>query len=164
MEPQHERTELPPGPEIYAAVAARRNQFDSLLWQVPALSLAGQAFLFSVALAPDARILARVVACLLSLTITGLTLHLFARHRQGEITDAHWLEAYELERYGRGLAHGRTWQSHRNATNADAGWLTSWTRIRSFNLWSIGLTLFGFLSLVVLIISIVAPSALQRSP
>jgi hypothetical protein len=164
MEQEPERVDLPPGPEVYAAVAARRNQFDSLLWQVPALSLAGQAFLFSVALAPDARVLARIVACALSLTITGLTLHLFARHRQGEIADAHWLETYEIERYGRGLAHGRTWQSNRNATNADAGWLTSWTRVGSFKLWSIGLSLFSVFSLVVLVISIVAPQALQRSP
>ena len=109
-------------------------------------------------------VLARIVVCALSLTITGLTLHLFARHRQGEIADAHWLEAYEIERYGRGLAHGRTWQLHRNATNADAGWLTSWTRVGSFKLWSIGLSLFSALSLIVLVVSIVAPRALQRLP
>src|SRR5437868_6089036 len=113
MQQEPEHVTLLPGPEVYAAVAARRNQFDSLLWQVPALSLAGQAFLFSVALAPDARPLSRIVACALSLTITGLTLQLFTRHRQGEIADAHWLEAYEVERYGRGLAHGRTWQARR---------------------------------------------------
>lgn len=162
MQREPERTSLPPGPEVYAAVVARRNQFDSLLWQVPALSLAGQAFLFSVALAPDARPLSRIVACMLSLTITGLTLQLFTRHRQGEVADAHWLEAYEIERYGRGLAHGRTWQAHRNATSADAGWLTSWAQVPSFKLWAAGLSLFGLISLVMLVVSIVAPSVLQR--
>jgi hypothetical protein len=36
--------------ETYAIVAARRTQFDQLVWQVPVLSLTAQAFLFSIAL------------------------------------------------------------------------------------------------------------------
>lgn len=36
----------------YAALAERRLQWDSLLWQVPVLSLTAQAFLFTIALSP----------------------------------------------------------------------------------------------------------------
>ncbi|MER6612681.1 hypothetical protein [Streptomyces xantholiticus] len=35
---------------VYQAVAARRMQWDALLWQVPALSLTAQAFLFTITL------------------------------------------------------------------------------------------------------------------
>ena len=48
--------------EAYMVVAARRTQFDQLVWQVPVLSLTAQAFLFSIALAGDASRAARVVA------------------------------------------------------------------------------------------------------
>jgi hypothetical protein len=147
---------------VYAAVAARRSQSDSLLWQVPALSIAGQAFLFSAALAPDARLATRLLACLLSLTLTVLTLQLFARHRQGEITDAHWLEEYEKAKYGQGQAHGRTWQMRRNTTHADAGWASKLAEIGSFKVWSAGLALFGVAAIGVLVIAVVWPSVLQR--
>ena len=45
--------------ETYAIVAARRTQFDQLVWQVPVLSLTAQAFLFSIALSHDATRTAR---------------------------------------------------------------------------------------------------------
>jgi hypothetical protein len=34
----------------YQVIGSRRQQFDNLLWQVPILSLTGQAFLFTIAL------------------------------------------------------------------------------------------------------------------
>lgn len=75
-----ETTGRTPMPEVYAAVAARRTQFDNMLWQVPVLTVTAQAFLFSIALGADARSTARIIACVLSLLITFLTLHLFTRH------------------------------------------------------------------------------------
>ena len=54
--------------ETYAIVAARRTQFDQLVWQVPVLSLTAQAFLFSIALSADASRTARVIASVLSLS------------------------------------------------------------------------------------------------
>jgi hypothetical protein len=56
--------------EAYAAVAARRTQFDQLVWQVPVLSLTAQAFLFSIALSPDGTRTTRIIASLLSLVMT----------------------------------------------------------------------------------------------
>jgi hypothetical protein len=80
--------------ETYAIVAARRTQFDQLVWQVPVLSLTAQAFLFSIALSADASRTARVIASVLSLLMTVLSLHLIAKHRQAEVADSHWLEEY----------------------------------------------------------------------
>lgn len=66
---------------IYSAVAARRAGYDSMAWQVPVISLTAQAFLFTIALGPDSRPLARVIACSLGLAVTILSMLLLARHR-----------------------------------------------------------------------------------
>lgn len=60
-------------PEVYAAVAARRTQFDNLLWQVPVLTITAQAFLFTIALGADTQPVARIISCVLSLLITFLS-------------------------------------------------------------------------------------------
>jgi hypothetical protein len=46
----------------YAAIAARRTQWDSLLWQVPTLSLTAQAFLFTIALTQGNDAWARIIS------------------------------------------------------------------------------------------------------
>ena len=56
---------------MYQVVAARRQNFDSLLWQVPALSLTAQAFLLVIALGSGSGHLARIAAGLLS-AVTAL--------------------------------------------------------------------------------------------
>jgi len=149
-------------PEVYAVVAARRTQFDNLLWQVPVLTITAQAFLFTIALGADTRPTARIVSCALSLLITFLTIHLFTRHRQAEITDAHWLEQYEQGRYGSGQAHGLVWQHARNGTDPAIGWFSAFARLAGVKTWAIGLSLFGLAALVILVITIFWPSLLQK--
>lgn len=149
-------------PEVYAAVAARRTQFDNLLWQVPVLTITAQAFLFTVALGADTRPAARIVSCLLSVLVTFLTLHLFTRHRQAEIADAHWLEEYERRHYGSGQAHGLVWQRARNATDPGAGRFTPFSRLAGFRTWAVGLTLFGFAAVAILVTTIFWPHLLQK--
>ena len=70
-------------------------QWDSLLWQVPALSLAGQAFLFSVSLSPDTSSPARRIAAGLSVVVAVLTSQLMVRQRMVELADSEWLEKLE---------------------------------------------------------------------
>lgn len=149
-------------PEVYAAVAARRSQFDSLLWQVPVLTITAQAFLFTISLGSDTQAPARIISCLLSLLITFLTLQLFARHRQAEVTDAHWLEDYERHHYGSGQAHGVSWQRSRNQIHPDAGLFSPFARLPGFKTWSIGLSLFGVTAIAILIVSIFWPQVLQH--
>lgn len=96
---------MPDRPELdlmYQAVAARRLQWDNLLWQVPVLSLTAQAFLFATALGADVHNWARALVALLSLIISVLSILLMGRHRQGELIDAHWLERYEQQVLGVG--------------------------------------------------------------
>src|SRR4051794_32230484 len=60
------------------------------------------------------------MARLISLVMTFLTIHLLTRHRQAEITDGQWLEAYKRTHYSDAPAHGPSWRVNRNSTNADA--------------------------------------------
>ncbi len=151
---------------MYQAVVARRLQWDNLVWQVPILSLTAQAFLFTIALGGDSSRVARVVASLLSLVATVLSVTLMARHRQAELFDAHWLEAFEVRYFGKERAvHGRAFRAARNAEPVDAGWLDRivplWPGYRT---WVIGLGLFGLAAVAVLVLTALAPEALVAQP
>jgi hypothetical protein len=151
--------------ETYAVVAARRTQWDQLLWQVPVLTLTAQAFLFSIALSHDATKSARVIACLLSLVMTCLSLHLMIKHRQAEVADSQWLESYEdqLPPPPGDLSwpmHGRNWSSYRLQTDPRVGRLRFFWRSNGFKIWFWGLALFGVAAIVVLLISMFWPSLL----
>jgi hypothetical protein len=141
---------------MYSAVVARRLQWDSMLWQVPTLSLTGQAFLFTIALGADSSRWARIVACTLSIVMTILSMHLMSRHRQAEHTDAHWIEEYEVRRFGQSW-HGRTWANHRNREEG-SGLLA---RFKGFQVWMAGLSVFGLAAVVVLVLTAVRPSVLK---
>lgn len=141
---------------MYQAVAARRAQWDNLVWQVPVLSLTAQAFLFTIALGVGVSRTARIISALLSLIITLLSVSLMARHRQAEVTDALWLEAYERNVIGSSEpVHGPAWRVRRDATSIDAGWIGRFIPMpRAFGTWVIGLSLFGVAALVVLGVAI----------
>lgn len=139
---------------VYQAVAARRLQWDNLLWQVPVLSLTAQAFLFSISLGSGTSRLARGIAATLSVVSSLLSIHLMARHRQAEISDAHWLEMYEKEHYQNSVVHGPTFRRHRNSTRA--GGLLA--RVPAFRVWTVGLSLFGLAALFVLVLTLTGSS------
>lgn len=146
--------------QIYAAVAARRLQWDNLLWQVPTLSLTAQAFLFTIALDRDSEQFARVVASSLSLIVTFLSITLMARYRQGELNDAHWLEEYEKDQ-DLPVVHGRQFKDDRDHEPLAAGRIGRLIPLLpGFKTWTIGLSLFGVAALMVLIITITSPGIL----
>ena len=135
----------PPDLPVYQAVAARRLQWDALLWQVPSLSLAAQAFLLTIAFGPDTSRTSRLLASGLAVVAALLSLHLLIRHRQAEVTDAHWLAAYEQQHFGI-TAHGPEWRDRRNAT-VIPGHLGALARIPAFPVWQTALSLFGIVGL-----------------
>jgi hypothetical protein len=137
---------------VYQVVAARRLQFDALLWQVPAVSLTAQAFLFTIALGSDSSRSARIVASLLAIVMSVLSIHLMARHRQAEVTDAEWLAEYEQRHFGDPV-HGPVWARRRNQTPTVL-WLT---RFRAFYVWMAGLALFGIAALITFALALFVP-------
>ncbi|GAA1745503.1 hypothetical protein [Nostocoides vanveenii] len=146
---------------VYSALAARRSQFDNLLWQAPVLSLTAQAFLMTTALGGGVTRYARTVACVLSIVVALLSIQILTRHRQAEVTDAHWLA--DLERAGNPTlqVHGTEWRKRRNTTSPDAGVFNPFARLPGYFTWAAGMSLFGVASLLTLVIEWVRPDLLQ---
>lgn len=138
---------------IYAAVAARRTQWDALLWQVPALALAAQGILLTSVFAPDTRHWPRVVAAAIAVLVGLLSLQLFLRHRHTELFDAGWL-AEQDKRSGYPGIHGKRWAEERNQMNVEVrvfGWLM---KRRSTNIWRWGLVLILLVDIASLVVAV----------
>lgn len=117
----------------YAALNARRDSFNSLVWQTPVLSLTAQAFLFATILSADASILARRVASTLALFVALASLQLFAKHRFMENSHAEILKIHERT-YGRFNA---------NQQLASENWVF---KIRSHWIWQVLLGVFALVA------------------
>ncbi|WP_456787868.1 hypothetical protein [Cellulomonas sp. P5_C5] len=138
----------------YQVVAQRRMQWDNLVWQVPLLSLTAQAFLFAIVLGRDTTSLARVDSGLLSFVVTVLSITLMARHRQAEIADAHWLEEYEKARFGASV-HGESFRAARDKIVLRGRLESRVPMWPQFRVWIIGMSAFGLVAAVVVVLSIV---------
>jgi hypothetical protein len=149
--------------DVYAAVAARRLQWDLLVWQVPVLCLTAQAFLYSIELGSSTSPVARIIAALASLVMTFLCVTLMARHRQAELFDAHWLGKVEETALGPdGVAHGRAFARARNQEPVEGGWTERVVpMLGGYKTWIAGLLLLGLGSVAVLVLSIVNPAVLR---
>lgn len=122
---------------MYQVVAARRRNFDSMVWQVPALSLTAQAFRLVIALGSGSGHLARIAAGLLSAVTALMSVQLLLRQRLHEVADARWLHDFEKS---------RGWEQIRHAEDrgAAAGLRPRGLAKRpSHQLWIAGLALFG---------------------
>jgi hypothetical protein len=153
---------MDPHQAVYQAVVARRMQLDSLLWQVPVLSLTAQAFLFTIALGTDTSKLSRILAAFLSMVVALLCVSLMARHRQAEFSDAQWLEDYESDYPEQFRVHGKPFVKRRDNVKVRllGGRLPApvW---RGFETWTWGIAIFGVAGLVVIVVTLVDPSILH---
>jgi len=104
----------------YTTLSDRRKHFDSLFWQIPALSLGGQAFLLSIALSDSSRPASRIIAALLGVFIAFVSLASLSRIRLYEFTVTKLLEKTETELFGYSFSDTKSaeWIS---ANNAAAG-------------------------------------------
>lgn len=154
---------------VYQGVAARRLQWDSLVWQAPALSLTAQAFLLTITLSADYEVWPRRVAAILALAVTVMTMNLLARHRVSEISDAEFLEEFETKHASwlgpamklpesgdapTGPVHGENFKHRRNVMlkrGPDGRCMTFAANPPSGRLWFWGLSVFGLTALLVLV-------------
>lgn len=162
---------MAPHDEIaYQVIAARRLQWDNLVWQVPLISLTAQAFLFTTALGGDSTRPARVVTALLSLAITVLCMALMARHRQSEILDANLMAYHEAtEWHISPTLHGKDFAQLRNAGPIDGGWTDALILRRpgkktvgGYRAWIVGQAIFGVAAIWVLFMTAFFPKVLDR--
>ncbi|MBP3083720.1 hypothetical protein [Mycolicibacterium fortuitum] len=154
----------------YQVIAARRLQWDNLVWQVPLISLTAQAFLFTIALGGDSSRVARIISSLLSLVITFLCLALMARHRQSEIFDAHLLAHHEaVEWHSNPTLHGQDFAELRDTGAVDGGWTDNFIprnrgkkTLRAYRAWVVGLYAFAIAATAVIMFTIFWPAVLNK--
>ena len=79
----------------YKILNARRDSFNTLLWQTPVLGLTAQAFLFIIILSENISIAGRSIAAFLAAISALLTIQLLGKHRFMELQHAKILHAYE---------------------------------------------------------------------
>lgn len=126
----------------YQVVAARRQNFDAMVWQVPALALTAQAFLMTIALGAGTGHLARIAAGLLSALASLMSVQLLLRHRMHEVADNRWLRAFERS-HGWELVHLRP----ADRISAQGVRVRGLRRFGSHEVWITGLVIFGLVGL-----------------
>jgi hypothetical protein len=104
---------------IYQSLTARRLGYDTLLWQVPVLSLTAQSFLFTIALSSNSSPEARMTAAALSLVVALMSMQLMAKHRFHEEIDAKLAE--KLERELKAVHQGARGSSPRQVAGSAVG-------------------------------------------
>ena len=98
--------------QIYKLISDRRTHWDNLQWQIPSLTLSGEAFLFSVAFDVDKHMWARIVTAGVAAIVAIACILTMSRFRVNEIDDSETLELLERE-LGLPSMHGRAFSKKR---------------------------------------------------
>lgn len=139
---------------VYNVVAAQMQQHDMLMWQVPVLSLTAQAFLFTIILGGDSSRTARVLASALAAISSILSMQLMAKHHWYRQLEWKWLGDFEEKhKMEHAHAHGNDRASKRSLPQ---GIIYQ----SSYKLWQVGLSIFGLVSTICLILAVVKPHLL----
>jgi hypothetical protein len=137
---------------VYNIVAAQMQQHDLLMWQVPALSLTAQAFLFTIILGADSSRTSRIISCALAIIASVLSMQLMAKHRWHRNREWKWLGDFENK-------HNLE-QAHDQAPKRRRSLLNKVMYQSSYTLWQVGLALFGVVSSFCLVLAAIKPSLL----
>jgi hypothetical protein len=133
-----------------------------MVWQTPALGMTAQAFLLTLALAPDSSRWARLLAGVLSLALSLMVMQLMAKHRRHEMLDSLLLNRIEAasglesilgtcphaspaQRPPDDLQHVST-RLRRSTPGPSWFWAMS-----SYELWMAGLALFAVVAVAVIV-------------
>jgi hypothetical protein len=143
---------------LYQSLSYRRTAFDTLMWQQPAIGLAAQAFLFTIALDGGRSDLARLTAASLALVTSLVSLQTMAKHRANELTDTRILAKLEELPGLQGPLQGATAHA-KPETRARAvdNPLFSTFEVRSFKsftVWRVSLSLFAISAIGVILSSV----------
>ncbi len=150
---------------IYQTLGARRLGYDSMMWQVPALSFTAQAFLLTIALGGGIGV-SRLTSAALALIIALISMQLMAKHRFNEEIDSRLLEAFERRLDIEGIfgcpPHAPPGKRMRTV-NTGAGIFQGMSPVRrpwyvaisSYNLWQRGLGLFACTSVAIIVVNVV---------
>jgi len=126
--------------EQYKLISARRNAFNQLIWQVPTLATASQAFLLAASLNPLIAPTTSLILACFSLVVGLASIQLMAKHRHLEMVDSELLSQFEKQNAESGyeVLHGRLRPLNEVPSNG-------FVRTSSFRIWIV--VLGGFCAL-----------------
>lgn len=133
---------------LLAVHADQASTYVTLVWQVPAVSLTAQAFLFTVLLDPKSPRLARLITAGLSTAISLMSSILMHNHRKHAVVHAE-IAAQLARRLGYGDALPGVPDPAEALTRISEG---------NYRLWLAGLALFGATALAAFFGSLFHPS------
>lgn len=148
---------------VYQSLETRRSGYNTLMWQVPVLSLTAQAFLFTIALNSSSGPEARLIASVLSLVVAIISMQLMAKHRFNEVIDSILMEKLERDLKldsAIGFVPHAPLSVRASAANVQSNWLV---RRSSYRIWRSGLALFALAAIGIIgvtIVSLVSPGFL----
>ena len=153
---------------VYSALATRRISWDTMLWQVPVLSMTGQAFLLTIALGQGSTHVARYISSSLSVVAASTSLILMAGHRRSELADAQSLQEFEENHSPNFVVHGLLFSQRRRAIQINDSTLNAFEKCinmlsravspkSSFPYWMLGISMFGLAGLTALLLTAFAP-------
>ena len=144
---------------VYAVVAERRASQATLVWSVPTMSFAGQAFLLGLALNGGGSPLTRGVAGALALIVAVMSLQLFVKHQYLERMDSVRLRSIErLLRVDEALGHLPHGRDYNERGDARPGPIT---RLRVTQWWMVVQAALIVASLFVILTALLSPSLLR---
>jgi hypothetical protein len=146
----------------YEVIGQRRTSYDQMGWQTPALSFTAQAFLFSIALAPEATRMSRVLASVLALVISVASIQLLRKHLYLELVDSATLSKLEgaigaYQDAGLQNPPHSSARLRRSGLILENGEEVAPSRLESVDssrLWTAALALFGLAAIVVIVTTI----------
>jgi hypothetical protein len=147
---------------VYSVIAARRTAFDTLMWQVPTLGLAAQAFLLTIAFGSNSSQIARCISGGLAAVVALVAIQTMLKHRANEKTDNLILKELEV---GAGISVGSDANPH-DAPAVRARAIGNelienrLTQGRSARLWVTSLLCFGAAGVAALVLALWDPSLL----
>lgn len=146
--------------QIYQLMWERRQHYEQMLWQTPALIFTAQAFLLTIALASDTQPTGRTIAALLLVLSSVASSLLFQKHRALEVKTSKWLERKEMTWTGTPhpqlRVHGRSGHARRRPGEPCVLGLSMAVA------WTAFLWLTVAFSLVILGFSLFSPHAMAR--
>ena len=150
---------------MYEAVSNRRLTFDSMMWQVPVLSLTAQAFLLTIALGADTSQYARSVSAGLACVTAVMSLQLMAKHRYHEILDAKMLERLEKKLIAASLDQHAPEATAHSSPRRRAQDLESepnlLVKLSSYRVWLLGMSLFALVDAITLVFAVAHPEVFK---
>ncbi|HEU5064209.1 MAG TPA: hypothetical protein VFT79_13815 [Solirubrobacterales bacterium] len=148
---------------VYTVIANRRTAFDTLMWQVPALGLAAQAFLLTIAFGSNSSTIARCIAGGLAAVVALVAIQTMLKHRANEKTDNLILKHLEV---AAGVKIGGEANPHdspavRGRAIGNSLIKGFFARRRSVALWVTSLLCFAGAGIAALVLALCDPSLLS---